>query len=1068
MTRTPEEPGDGNARGLLRTLVDRPVTVTVGVILIVLAGGISVIGLPIQVTPDVTTPTLTITTRWPGAAPVEIETDILEPQEDTLKNLTGLVKMESSARPDQGQIELELQVGTNTEEAIVRVTNALSQVPNYPVGARQPVVTTSNASGPPLAVLTITSPDGESPAAYRTWAEERVVPRIERVPGVADALLIGGRDTEVHVDFDMGELAARGLTIPDVAQRVGAELRDVSGGDLRFGKRQFLLRTPVAPERPEELAKVVLGASPEGTPILLGDVATVGLGLREPAGVAMSDDRPSMVILLWREVGTNVLEVTRGVRAAADDLQDNLMAPEGLELQVVSDQVDYISGALDLVQQNLLLGACFAIIVLLLFLRSVGASLIISLAIPVCVFGTALGMTLFGRSVNVVSLAGITFAVGMVLDNSIVALESIDTWRARVASASEAAYRGIQDVWGAILASTLTTAAVFVPIIAWEGEVGQLLRDVAVAISFAVGFSLIVSVIVIPSLAGKVLRPRTNGNGPKPGQLASMGNRFRNTIRDQVAWVTRSAKRAGAVVALVVGTTVLLGLWLVPPLEYLPTGSRNLVFGIVVPPPGYAIEELEAMGRRTQARLAEHTGVAKDGVPAIERSFFVGSPERLFSGAIAEDPRRIGDLVTFMRGLQSEIPGVFAFTNQASLFGSTIGGGRSVEIEISGSDLVTLSELGGRMMGMLNERLPRAQVRPIPSLDAGAPELRAVPRRDETASLRLSAADLGRVVDSLVDGTFVGEYGEEGRPKVDVVLRAKDRAGHEVRDVAQLAMAPVATPSGHVVPLGALAELREELGPTVIRRVERRRAITLEVAPHEEMALEQSIAVIRNDIMRPLQEEGAVSEDVEITLSGTASKLEEAASRLGWVLGLAVVILFLMMAAVFEDFLAPTAVLVTVPLAAAGGILGLRLVDALSGGQPLDLMTSVGFVILLGVVVNNAILVVDGSVARLREGWPLAEAVPEAVRLRVRPIFMTTATSLAGLLPMVVFSGFGSELYRGVGAIVLGGLTLGTLLTIYVVPAVFSLLWRGRARATEPPSRKGWPTPQGDSTIGRP
>jgi hydrophobic/amphiphilic exporter-1 (mainly G- bacteria), HAE1 family len=334
----------------------------------------------------------------------------------------------------------------------------------------------------------------------------------------------------------------------------------------------------------------------------------------------------------------------------------------------------------------------------------------------VCVFGTALGMTLFGRSVNVVSLAGITFAVGMVLDNSIVALESIDTWRTRVASAAEAAYRGIQDVWGAILASTLTTAAVFVPIITWEGEVGQLLRDVAVAISFAVGFSLVVSVIVIPSMAAKVLRPRTNGNGPKPGQLASMGNRFRNTIRDQVAWVTRSAKRAGAVVALVVGTTVLLGLWLVPPLEYLPTGSRNLVFGIVVPPPGYAIEELEAMGRRTQARLAEHTGVAKDGVPAIERSFFVGSPERLFSGAIAEDPRRIGDLVTFMRGLQSEIPGVFAFTNQASLFGSTIGGGRSVEIEISGSDLVTLSELGGRMMGMLNERLPRAQVRPIPSL----------------------------------------------------------------------------------------------------------------------------------------------------------------------------------------------------------------------------------------------------------------------------------------------------------------------------------------------------------------
>jgi hydrophobic/amphiphilic exporter-1 (mainly G- bacteria), HAE1 family len=1055
---------DPERRGLLRTLVDRPVTVTVGVILVILAGAVSVVGLPIQITPDVTTPTLTVTTRWPGAAPVEIETDILEPQEDTLKNLMGLVKMESSARPDQGQIELELQVGTNTEEALVRVTNALSQVPSYPAGARLPVVTASNPSGPPLAVLTITAPDGRNPGAYRTWAEERVIPRIERVPGVANALLIGGRDTQVHVDFDMAELAARGLTVPDVARRVGAELRDVSGGDLRFGKRQYLLRTPVAPQRPEDLAKVVLGAGPDGTPIVLGDVATVGLGLREPAGVAMNDDRPSMVILLWREAGTNVLEVTQGVRAAADELQSRLMAPEGLRIQVVSDQVDYITGALALVRQNLLLGACFAIVVLLLFLRSVGASLIISLAIPVCVFGTALGMTLYGRSVNVVSLAGITFAVGMVLDNSIVALESIDTWRARVASAAEAAYRGIQDVWGAILASTLTTAAVFVPIITWEGEVGQLLRDVAVAIAFAVMFSLVVSVVVIPSMAAKLLKPRLNGsNGSK---LARMGDRFRDRIRDQVAWVTSSARRSAAIVVLAVSSTVLLGVWLLPPVEYLPTGSRNLVFGIVVPPPGYAIEELEAMGRRTQSRLAEHTGVEKDGVPAIERSFFVGSPERLFSGAIAQDPRRIGELVQFLRKLQSEIPGVFAFTNQASLFGGTLGGGRSIEIEISGGNLVTLSGVGTRMLGMLREKMPGAQFRPIPSLDPGAPELRAIPRRDEAAALQLSAADLGLVVSSLVDGTFVGEYGEEGRPKVDVVMRAKDRAGRELTSVAQLSVAPVATPSGHVVPLSALAELREELGPTVIRRVERRRAITLEVSPHETMALEEGIRIIRSDVVRPLQEQGAIPEDVDITLSGTASKLEEAASRFGWVLLLAVVILFLMMAAVFEDFLAPAAVLVTVPLAAAGGIVGLRLVDVLTGGQPLDLMTSVGFVILLGVVVNNAILVVDGSVARLREGWRLAEAVPEAVRLRVRPIFMTTATSLAGLLPMVIFSGFGSELYRGVGAIVLGGLTLATVLTLYVVPAIFSLLWRGRARAAEQLSQKPWPDPHGDPTIG--
>ncbi|MFW6051970.1 MAG: efflux RND transporter permease subunit [Myxococcota bacterium] len=1043
---TPEGRGDTARGGLIGTAIARPVTVTVGVILVVMFGAISVVGLPIQVTPDVTTPTITVTTRWPGAAPTEVEADILEPQEEALKSLEGLVKMESTAQPDQGRVELELEVGTNLDESMVRVINALNQVPDYPAAADKPLVTTSDASGPPLAVVTITSPYGENPAPYRTWVSETAVPRLERIRGVAEATHIGGRDTEVHVRFDMAELAARGLTIPDVAGRVGAELRDISGGDMDFGKRSYLLRTPVAPAEPEELEKLVLGAGSEGTPILLGDVADVDLGLREPGGVAMSDDRPSMVLLLRREAGSNVLEVTQNIRAEVDRLQDELFAPEGLEIRVVSDQTDYITGALDLVEQNLVLGACFAVIVLLLFLRSVGASLIVSLAIPVCVFGTALGMTLFGRTVNVVSLAGVTFAVGMVLDNSIVALESIDTWRSRVSSPAEAAYRGVREVWGAILASTLTTAAVFVPIITWEGEVGQLLRDVAVAIAFAVGFSLIVSVVVIPSLAAKILRTR-NGDGPRKGQrLAQAGERFRTLMRAQAAWVTASWRRAVSVAAVGVGTTVLLGLWLMPPLEYLPTGNRNLVFGVVVPPPGYSIDALEAMGRSTQMRIAEHIGVEKDGVPPIERSFFVGTPERLFSGAIAQDPRDIRRLLDFLRDLQSRIPGVFAFTNQASLFGSSIGGGRSIEIEIAGGDLGALASLGGRVLGMVQERMPDAQIRPIPSLDPGAAEIQAVPRRDEVAGLQLAAADLGLVVDSFVDGRIVGEYGREGRPKVDVVLQATDHTGGEVRDVAGLAAAPVATPSGDVVPLDTLADLRETLGPTIIRRVERSRAITLEVSPPEQMALEEGIALIRDDVIGPLERSGDIPSGVRLDLSGAASKLDEAAGRFGWVLLLAVVILFLVMAAVFEDFLAPAAVLVSVPLAAAGGMLGLRLVDVLTEhGQKLDLMTGVGFIILLGVVVNNAILVVDGSVARLRDGLPLDQAVPEAVKARVRPMFMTTATSIAGLAPMVIFSGFGSELYRGVGAIVLGGLALGTLLTLYVIPAVFTLVWKLRS-----------------------
>jgi HAE1 family hydrophobic/amphiphilic exporter-1 len=1031
--------------GLLQLAIARPVTVIVGVLLVVLFGALSVVGLPIQLTPDVSIPTLSVSTRWPGAAPTEIESEVLEEQEDALKSVQGLTKMESTARPDQGRVSLEFEVGTDLDEALVRVSNRLTQVPDYPEGAEEPVINTSNDSGPPLAVITITSPEGEPVAAYRTWVQENIVPQIERIRGVAEVNHIGGRDTEVHVNFDAAALAARKLTVAEVADRIGAELRDRSGGDMTLGKRRYLLRTPVAPDQPEQLEKLVVGAGDDGTPIVLGDVAHVRKGLRKADGVAMSDDRPSMVFLLRREAGTNVLEVTQKIRSTVEHLQRRQFAPEGLQIQVVSDQTNYITGALELVEQNLLLGACFAIVVLLLFLRSVGASAIISIAIPVCVFGTALGMTLFGRTVNVVSLAGITFAVGMVLDNSIVSLESIDTWRRRTGEAGQAAREGVREVWGAILASTITTAAVFTPVITWSGEVGQLLRDVAVAISFAVGMSLLVSVFVIPSLSARLLRGDGGGAGRLAG-LARAGDRIRQAITAQVQWLTRSTKRTASSAVLALGGAALIGLWLLPPLEYLPTGSRNLIFGILTPPPGYSVQELETIGRRVQSEVASHTGVERGGVPAIKRSFFVGGPDRLFSGAIAENAEEVPELLNYVRELQSSIPGVFAFTTRAGLFGSSIGGSRSVELEIAGSDLVRLTGLGGRIMGSLKEQFPDSQIRPIPSLDPGAPELHAEPRRDEVAGLGMRAADVGLTVDALVDGAFVGEYGPEGEPKIDVRLRGVTQGRTTIDDPATLASAAVATPSGEVVPLSTLADIEERLGPTVIRRVERERAITLQMQPHESIALERAIEQVRSDVIAPLRKQGKVPRGVELRLSGTASKLDEATGRFGQVLILALVILFLLMAAVFEDFFAPLVVLITVPLAAAGGVVGLRLVDWLLGPQPLDLMTALGFLILIGVVVNNAILVVDGSLARLRQGTSLEQAVPEAVRARIRPIFMTTTTSLAGLAPMVLFSGFGSELYRGVGAIVLGGLAFGSLLTLYVVPSVFTLLWGLRRR----------------------
>ncbi|MDH3201201.1 MAG: efflux RND transporter permease subunit [Myxococcales bacterium] len=1027
--------------GLTWIAIQRPITVIVGIVLVVLFGALSVVDLPIQLTPDIATPTISVSTVWPGAAPVEIETEILEPQEEVLKNVQGLTLMESNASMDSGSITLEFEVDTDIEEALVRVTNKLSQVASYPTAVREPIVETANSAGPPLAVIAIRDPRKGSVAAYRTWVEDTILPEIDRIPGVAGIFFIGGQNSEVHVLFNPEALAARSLSVEGVADRVRSELRDLSGGDVTLGKRRYLVRTTIAPKNATAFEEIVLGAATDGTPILLGDVATVKMALRKPTGVAIVEDRPAMVMLLSREAGTNVLEVTREVHTVIDRLQREHFDREGLQIEILADQVDYIEGALDLVQQNLLLGAILAIIVLFLFLRTFGASAVVSIAIPVCAFATALGMQAFGRTINVVSLAGITFAIGMVVDNSIVALESIDTWKNRAPDTKLAAYRGIREVWGALIASTATTVAVFIPIVLWQGEVGELLRDVAVAIALAVAISLVVSVLVIPSLAARLL---SRGKTLDIGGLTGFGVRFRSNVTEKVRWLCSSTRRSLTVLVMAIVGSVLVTWLLLPPMEYLPTGNRNLVFGILVPPPGYSIDELEATGNRLQGEMARYTGVETDGEPNIKRAFFVGSPDRVFAGAVAEHDKDVGRMLSLVRREQAKIPGMISFATQASLFGRTIGGGRVVEIDIKGSDLRTMSDVGGTLYVALREALPGAQIRPVPSLDPGAPELHVIPKRKEAARLQMPGAELGLVVDALIDGAIIGEYTPEGQPKLDVVLRAVTEDDELLPDASALLSAPVATPSGRTVPLGALAEIEETLGPSVIRHLERRRAITLNVSPPEDLALEEAIRIIKNDVLAELEESGAVPPGVEFGLSGAAGKLELAQKQFGNILLLALVICFLLIAALFEDFVSPLAVLMSVPLAAAGGAGGLWLVNALLGKQPLDLMTALGFLILIGVVVNNAILVVDGSLARLRQGKSLSEAVPQAVEARVRPIFMTTATSLAGLLPMVIFSGSGSELYRGVGAIVLGGLLLSTVLTLFVVPSAFTLLWRLR------------------------
>ncbi|MEM7353962.1 MAG: efflux RND transporter permease subunit, partial [Acidobacteriota bacterium] len=645
-----------------------------------------------------------------------------------------------------------------------------------------------------------------------------------------------------------------------------------------------------------------------------------------------------------------------------------------------------------------------------------------------------------------ISLAGMAFAVGMVVDNAIVVLENIYRHRQQGKSRAAAARDGAREVWGAVLASTLTTIAVFVPVLFVREEAGQLFRDIAIAISCAVGLSLVVAISVIPSLSARVLDTAKTDRGEGLSGLwggVAAAQRVADWITRAVYWLCGTTRRRLAVVlgasTLAVGASLLL----VPKAEYLPQGNQNFLFGAIIPPPGYNVQEVIDLQNPFLAQL-EPLWTTEDasGLPGggIEMMFYIADPAMSFIAASGREPTRVRELIPEFYKVNAELPGAVAFISQLSLFQRGLGQGRNIDIDLMGPDLDKLLELGTRVFGQIPEVLPGSQAFPLPNLTLGNPELRVTPHRRRTAELGIANRDLGVAVSALVDGVKASDYRLEGQ-EIDLRVLAERGDSHRTHLLEQM---PLATPDGRLVTLGSLAEVELASGPTQIRHLERQRAVTIQVTPPDAIALQDAMERIERQILTPLRDTGALSGLYRARLAGSADKLTQTRQALQWNFLLAVVITYLLMAALFESFLYPFVILFSVPLAALGGILGLATLN-LATYQALDVLTMLGFIILLGTVVNNAILIVHQSLNHLRrEGSAPREAIREATRSRIRPIFMSVATSIFGMLPLVFFPGAGSELYRGLGSVVVGGLAVSTIFTLFLVPALLSLVLDAR------------------------
>jgi HAE1 family hydrophobic/amphiphilic exporter-1 len=796
----------------------------------------------------------------------------------------------------------------------------------------------------------------------------------------------------------------------------------------------------------------------------VADVARVKLDFDDPTVVVRHEGIPTIVLNAVREPGTNVLVVMEDIKEAVAELNDGILKDHHLTVDQVYDETGYIYSAINLVRQNIFVGGTLAVIMLLIFLRNIASTVIIAVAIPISAVGTFLVMTLLGRNINVVSLAGLSFAIGMVVDNSIVVFENIFRHREMGKSRVKAAYEGTVEVWGAVLASTLTTVAVFLPIVFVEEEAGQLFRDIAIAISSAVVLSLTVSMTVIPTMSsrilGKVHRDRPTANAYKP--LLGGARIFVNSIANFVDWMCRRVSTRIAVALTLVTVAVSLALFLMPKTEYLPEGNREMLFGILLPPPGYNLEELNEIGKSIEADilpLIPHNGARSEraeelNLPPVSNFFYVAWGQQAFMGIVSAVQERTGQLLPYAYKVLGKIPGMYPFVTQASLFQRGASQGRSIEVYIEGPDLEQLIAMAKQMFGMIYQLLPGSQVRPIPGLELGNPEMRVFPNRDRLTRLNMTTADLGMIVNAVVDGAKASDYRLFG-DEIDLVVKNREGRLERTQDLANI---PIIGPGGEKVTLGSVAEIRLEEGPAQINHMNSQRAITLVVKPPMDIPLEEAMDTIRDKVVTPIKAGPNFTSLYNIELGGTADDLTRTRQALQWNFILAVVISYLLMSALFENFFYPFIIMFSVPLAAAGGFVGLALVNVylhfLSGEiQFFDIITMLGFVILVGIVVNNAILIVHQSLNNIRfHNMPHRRAIVESVRSRVRPIYMSSITTVSAMLPLVLAPGAGSEFYRGLGSVVVGGLLVSTVFTIFLIPALLSLAFDVAAKIKKRPA----------------
>jgi multidrug efflux pump subunit AcrB len=1037
---------------LVKLGLRNPAALLVIVLLIVGSGIWSAMTLPVQLFPEISQPGIGISANWRAASPQEVESELLEPIEDVMKGLPGVTEMQGFANPGNAFVSLTFDIRTDMQQTLLDVISRLNRLPTLPADADPPRITVGGGPGGANANDTLIFyfiqklPDtpGKLTDQYN-YINNEVVPRIEAIEGVArvdwGAGDGSGPEHEVQIAFDPFKLAQYGITIPQVSNLVG-RAQDVTGGFVDDGRRIYTVRFK-GRFQPEQLAGLILEWR-EGRPVKLGDVATVTVDLGRDWSYSYQNGNEAIGLRVIREQGANVLATLTEVKRVFAEMRDGEMKARGLTNNQSFDPSVYIEDAIGLLSGNLVSGIVLAVAVLWLFLRRTQLTLLVAMTIPISLLALMAVLALTGRSINVISLAGLAFAVGMVIDSAIVVLENIVRMRQRGMSANDAAAEGTIRVISALFASAATTVVTFVPIIFMREVEGQIFADLALTIAVGVTISLLVCATVLPVATARWLpadrvKPADADNAGQDGGEA----RWVRWLTVRIMSLTATARRRAVVIVSLIGLS-LGGTWLMfPQLSYLPPVKRDSVDAFLNFPVGSSVQlNREEVGKVIVDRLMPYYRGEK--LPKAKNFYVLGWPG---GGSIAvrlEDPTQLDAMMKIAREeILVGFPDVQAFANRGNLFGG-LGAEGTVSVHLQSADAEGLSEAAAAGLQLLREAFPNVGVFANPNPEMSQPELSITPKDDRIQEVGWTRSQVGSVVRALGDGLWLGEH-FNGQERMDIILRAPAWSGPE-----ELESIPVATPSGAIVPLGELVDVTRTVGPSNITRINGKRTISLNIQPEEGIALEEVMKVLRGEIEPKLR--ALLPADGTIRYGGSADRLDATVSAMGRNFVVALVLLTLLMALLFKSIKDSLMVMISIPLATVGGVALLQLTNLVTF-QPLDLLTMIGFIILLGIVVNNAILLVDETRRCEGEGMSRRDSVEIALQSRIQPIFMGTLTTVAGMAPMILVPGEGSVIYRGIAAVIVGGLTVSTVFTLVLLPALLRVgeTWTTRRAAGQRP-----------------